>query len=63
MFRLVRVHMELYCTKSNTNFRDITRNVEENEILRVNEIFRVASRFPRFISRYIAENSRIYGTE
>ena len=32
----------------NPNFRDITRSVEQNEIL--NETFRVVSRFPRYIS-------------
>ena len=36
------------------NFRDITWNVEENLIL--HEIFRVISRFPRYISCYIAES-------
>ena len=44
----------LHCPKSNPNFRDIAWNVEENQIL--HEIFRVVSRFPRYISCYIAEN-------
>ena len=43
-----------HCPKSNPNFRDITRNVEENEILY--EIFRELSRFPRYVSCYISEN-------
>ena len=44
--------------KSNPNFRDITENVQENEIplYTVHEIFRVVSRVPRYISCYIAEN-------
>ena len=41
------------CPKSNPYFRDITWNVLENIIL--HDIFRVVSRFPRFISCYIAE--------
>ena len=46
----------IHCPKSNTNFRDITWNwnVEENEIL--HEIFRVISRFPCYISCYIAKS-------
>ena len=40
----------LHSQKSNPQFRDITQNVEEHEI------FRVVSRFPRYISCYIAEN-------
>ena len=40
--------------KSNTNFRDVTRKVEENEIL--HKIFLVVSRFHRYISCYISEN-------
>ena len=36
--------------KSNTNFRDIKGNVEENMIL--HEIIRVVSRFPHYISCY-----------
>ena len=40
--------------KSNQNFRDTTRNVQENEIL--HEIFRKVSRFPHYISCYISEN-------
>ena len=43
----------LQCPKSNPNFRDIARNVEENEIL--HEIFRVVSRFPRYISCYFSK--------
>ena len=46
-------------TQINPNFRDITRNVEENEI--PHEIFRVVSRVPRYISCYIAE-SITFGT-
>ena len=42
------------CSKSNPNFRNITWRVAENMIL--HEIFRVVSRFPRYISCYIAEN-------
>ena len=42
---------QLHCPKSNTIFRDISRNVEENEIL--HEIFRLVSCFPSYISRYI----------
>ena len=44
----------IHCPKIIYNFRDITRNVEENEILY--EIFRIVSRFPatfRVISRKI----------
>ena len=44
----------IQCPKSNPNFRDITWNEVENGIL--HEIFRVVSRFPRYISCYIAEN-------
>ena len=43
-----------YCPKSNSNFLDMTRNIEESEILY--EIFRVISRFPPYISCYISEN-------
>ena len=39
--------MEIPCPKSNQNFRDITRNVKENEIL--HEIFRVVTCFPRYV--------------
>ena len=46
--------LSLYCPKSNQNFRDITQNVEENEIL--HEIFRLVSRFPRYISCFISES-------
>ena len=42
----------------NTNFRDIIRNVEENKIL--HEIFRIVSRFPRYISCSISENKINY---
>ena len=45
-----------HCPKSNQNFCDITLNVVENRILLYNEIFRVISGFPRYISCYIAEN-------
>ena len=48
------VQCTIHCPKSNPNFRDITWNVEENEIL--HEIFRVVSRFPCYISCSIAEN-------
>ena len=44
----------LHCQKNIPHFRDITGNVVENMIL--HEIFRVVSRFPRYISFYIAEN-------
>ena len=44
----------LHCYKSDTNFRVITWNVEENEML--HEIVRVVSRIPPNISCYIAEN-------
>ena len=49
---------DLHCQKSNQNFRDITRNVK-NEIL--HEIFRIVSRFPRYISCYITENQLLLG--
>ena len=48
----------LHCPKSNPNFRDISWNVVENMIL--HEIFRVVSRFPLYISCYIAENRLLY---
>ena len=38
--------------KNNPNVRDITRNVEENQIL--HEIFRIVSRFPRATFRVIS---------
>ena len=46
---------DIHCPKSYQNFRDVTCNVEENEIL--HEIFRlvVVSRFPCYISCYISE--------
>ena len=40
--------------ESNSNVRDITFNLVE--VLILHEILRVISRFPRYISRYIAEN-------
>ena len=40
--------------KHNPNFRDITQNVEEKEIL--HKIVHVVSRNPRYISFYISEN-------
>ena len=43
-----------HCPKSNQHFLDISGNVEESLILQ--DIFRVVSRFPRYISCYIAEN-------
>ena len=43
----------VHCPKSNPNFRDITQNVEENEILL--EIFCIVSPFPRYISYDISE--------
>ena len=43
-----------HCPKSNPHFRDITRNAEENEMLR--QIFRVVSLFPSCISCYISDN-------
>ena len=47
-------HRNIHCPKSNPNFRDKTWNVVENMVL--HEIFRVVSRFPCYISCYIAEN-------
>ena len=44
----------MHCPKDNTNFPDITQNVEENEILP--EIFCEVSCFPSYISCYISEN-------
>ena len=44
----------IHCPNSYQNFRDITWNIEENEIL--HEIFHVVSRFPRYILCYISEN-------
>ena len=38
------IYVSAHWPKSNQNFRDITRNVEENKIL--HKIFRVVSRFP-----------------
>ena len=54
------------CTNSEQkvidNFRDITRNVEENEILY--EILRVVSHFPCYISWYISEDRLpLHGTQ
>ena len=45
----------MHCPKSNPNFRDIRWSVVENIILQ--EIFRIVSRFPCYISCYIAEKS------
>ena len=45
---------QVHCPKGKQNFRDITRSVEENEIL--NEIFRIVSRFPRDILCYFKKN-------
>ena len=42
------------CPKSNATFRKLTRNIEENKILK--EKFRVVSRFPSQILFYISEN-------
>ena len=44
----------LHCPKGNPNFRDITRNAGENEIL--HEIFRLVSSFRCYIPCYISEN-------
>ena len=54
-FRVIR-HAQLFytVTKVIKNFRVITWNVEENEML--HEIVRVVSRIPPNISCYIAEN-------
>ena len=49
----------IHCPKSNQNFRDITRNVEENEML--HEIVRILSSFPRYILCYISENRLRFG--
>ena len=38
------IRYTVHCPKSNPNLRDITQNVEENEIL--HEIFRAIFRFP-----------------
>ena len=54
-------YKELYtfhCPKSNQNFREITRNEEENEI--IHKIFCVISRFPHYISCYIYISWKIY---
>ena len=45
------IYVSAHWPKSNQNFRDITRNVEENKIL--HEIFRIVYRFPFFILCYI----------
>ena len=49
---LYTVQNKVKCTlsKKKSNFRDITRNVEKNEI------FRAVYRFPCYISCYIPEN-------
>ena len=44
-----------HCPKTNLKFRDVTWNVKENMII-LHEIFHVVSRFPRYISCYIAES-------
>ena len=47
------VHQQdIYCKKSNPNFRDIIWNIEENLIL--HEIFRVVSRFPLYTFHVIS---------
>ena len=57
LVRPVGSQVLLHCPKSNPKFRDITRNVDDNEILRV------LSNFPRFISCSISENRLItFGT-
>ena len=48
------MHCNVHEPKSNPNFRVLTRNVEENQIL--HEKFLKASRFPLYISCYISEN-------
>ena len=48
------VYYGIHCPKIYPNFHDITVNVEEN--ITLHEIFRVVSRFPPYISCYIAEN-------
>ena len=53
-FFIMKPQKLLHCPKSNPNFRDITWNVVENMIL--HELFRLVSRFPRYISCYIAES-------
>ena len=45
--------VSIHCPKSNPNFRELTRNVEENEI--IHEIFRVVSCFPCQILCYTSE--------
>ena len=49
-----RTYTVPHCWKSNPNFRDIIWNVVENMIK--HEFFCVVSRFPRYISCYIAES-------
>ena len=50
-----------HCPKSNQHFLDISGNVEESLILQ--DIFRVVSRFPRYISCYIYRGKSItFGT-
>ena len=39
----------VHCPKSNPNFRDISRNVEENKIPVLHEMFRVVSVFPAIL--------------
>ena len=55
MYHFVTIFSPFYTVqKVIKNFQDITRNVEEKKIL--HEIFRVVSRFPRYILCYISEN-------
>ena len=46
--------LAVHCPKSNQNFRDITRNVEENEML--HELFRSVSRFPYYFVFYLGKS-------
>ena len=59
-FEIISFELHLHCWKSNLNFCNLTWNVEENQIL--HETFRVASRFPRYISCYFAESGTVYST-
>ena len=54
MYTIIFTYMCMHCPKSNPNFHDITWNLAENMI--PHELFRVVSRFPRYISCSIAEN-------
>ena len=49
-----KMKFDILCPKIYKNFRDITRNVEENFIQ--HKIVRVISRFPCYILVYISEN-------